>query len=81
MRRASSSNVEFSFPVQFSDGEWVATRSYWKQIAKGEMFGVDAMCKELEFEVLMVHRIESGKVVDGRGIADIGAMRRQLGLE
>jgi len=80
-RRASSSKVEVSFPVEFSDGEWVATRSYWKQTAKGELFGVDATGKELEFEVLMVHRIEEGKVVDARTMADVMAMMSQLGIE
>lgn len=80
-RRAGSSKVEVSFPVEFSDGEWVATRSYWKQTAKGELFGVDATGRELEFEVLMVHRIEDGKVVDARTIADVMAMMSQLGIE
>ena len=80
-RRASSSKAEVSFPVEFSDGEWVATRSYWKQTAKGELFGVDATGKELEFEVLMVHRIEDGKVVDARTMADAMAMQQQLGLD
>ena len=79
-RRASSNSVDVSFPMQFSDGEWVATRSYWKQTANGEMFGVDVTGKQLEFEVLMVHRIEDGKVVDGRSMADVGAMMRQLGI-
>lgn len=80
-QRASTSKLEVSFPVEFSDGEWVATRSYWKQTAKGEMFGLDATGKEIEFEVLMVHRIEDGKVVDARTMSDVGTIMRQLGVE
>lgn len=79
-RRASSSLVQVSFPLQFSDGEWVASRTVWQQTAKGEMFGVDATGKELEFEVLMVHRIANGAVVDGRDFADMRTIQQQLGI-
>lgn len=80
-RRAMSSTVSVSFPLQFSDGEWVATRTDWQEIAKGERFGVDATGKQLEYEALMIHRIENGSVVDGRGFSDILMMRQQLGIQ
>jgi len=80
MRKAMSPDAEVTFPLMISDGEWVAFRSYWKQSFIGEVFGIQADGKYIEFEVLHLDRVVNGKIVEHREFPDLPSMMRQLGM-
>lgn len=79
MRKAMSPDAEVTFPVMFSDGEWVAYRSFWKQSFVGEIFGTQATGKYIEFQALGLDRVVDGKIVEHREFPDTSSMMRQLG--
>jgi predicted ester cyclase len=83
MRRqlnAGLSERKVTFPLQFTDGEWVATRIISSGVHTGPLMGHAPTHKRMEVEVLMFHRIVDGKIVRQQAVADALAAMDQLGV-
>lgn len=68
----------FDFVV--AEGENVATIGHYRGRHDGELMGVPATGKEVDFTVMHVDRVQDGRIVEHRGIGDINAMWAQLGV-
>ena len=83
MRRALNegfSERKISFLLQFTDGEWVASRVMSSGKHTGAFMGVPPTNKYIENEVLMFHRIVDGKIVQQHAQADAPAAMEQMGV-
>lgn len=83
MRRqlnAAFSERTVSFPLQFTGGEWVASRVVSGGVHTGPFMGHAPTGKRMEVEVLMFHRIVDGKIVRQHAVADALAGMEQLGI-
>ncbi len=70
---------EFDFVV--SEGDTVATVGHYRGRHDGELMGMPATGKEVDFTVMHVDRVRGGRIVEHRGIGDINTMWAQLGVE
>ena len=68
----------FDFVV--AEGDTVATIGHYRGRHDGELMGVAATGKEVDFTVMHVDRVQGGCIVEHRGIGDINAMWAQLGV-
>jgi predicted ester cyclase len=83
MRRrlnAGLSERKVTFPLQFTDGEWVASRIISSGVHTGHFMGHAPTHKRMEVEVLMLHQIVDGKIVRQHAVADVLAGMEQLGV-
>ncbi|MCB0030384.1 MAG: ester cyclase [Anaerolineales bacterium] len=80
MLSAAFSDVEASFPLQFCQGDWVATRAVFKQTHTGTFFGIPATNKRIENEVLFLHRVVDGQIIQQYSQADAPGMLAQMGV-
>lgn len=78
--REGFSEIEVTFPLQFSDGEWVASRTILTHVHTGSFMGISPTHKRVEMEILMFHRIVDGKIVQQHSQADVAAGMEQLGI-
>jgi predicted ester cyclase len=69
---------EFDFVV--AEGDTVATIGHYRGRHDGELMGMAATGKEVDFTVMHVDRVQGGRIVEHRGIGDINAMWAQLGV-
>ena len=69
---------EFDFVV--AEGDCVATIGHYRGHHTGELMGVPATGREVDFTVFHVDRVRDGRIVEHRGIGDINAMWAQLGV-
>jgi predicted ester cyclase len=69
-----------TFALQFTDGEWVASRTIFSQIHTGVFMGIPATHRRVEHEVLLLHRIVDGKIVQQHAQADVRAAMEQIGM-
>jgi predicted ester cyclase len=67
--------------VVVAEGDTVATMGRYRGRHDGELMGVPATGKEVDFTVMHVDRLERGRIVEHRGIGDINAMWAQLGTQ
>ena len=70
---------EFDFVV--AEGDTVATIGRYQGRHDGELMGLPATGKEVDFTVMHVDRVRGGRIVEHRGIGDINTMWAQLGVE
>ncbi len=63
-----------------ADGEWVASRVMVSGTHQGSFMGMPATGKHASWEVIQMHRIVNGKIVESYGQADVMGMMQQLGL-
>jgi len=77
---AAFSNVQVEFPLQFCEGDWVATRAIFHRTHTGPFMGQPATNKRVTNEVLFFHRIVDGVIVQQHAQADVVGMMRQLGV-
>jgi predicted ester cyclase len=75
----SDGRHEFDFIV--TEGDTVATMGHYRGHHDGELMGVPATGKEVDFTVMHVDRVQNGHIVEHLGIGDINAMWAQLGVE
>ena len=75
----SDGRHEFDFVV--TEGDTVATMGHYRGHHDGELMGVPATGKAVDFTVMHVDRVQDGRIVEHRGIGDINAMWSQLGVE
>ena len=69
-----------SSTLQFTKGEWVASRSIVSQLHTGVFMGIAPTHKRVEHEVLLLHRVVAGKIVQEHAQADAGAVMAQIGM-
>ena len=69
-----------TFALQFTDGEWVASRIIERRKHTGTFMGIAPTHKYIEIEVLLLHRIVDGKIVQQHSQADVVAHMQQMGV-
>ncbi len=75
---AAFTEVEVDIPLQFCDGEWVATRALFRQTHTGTFMGNQPTNKRVKHEVLFFHRIVDGKIIQQHSQADVVSMMEQM---
>ncbi|MCA9906611.1 MAG: ester cyclase, partial [Anaerolineae bacterium] len=68
------SNRAVTFPLQFADGEWVATRAIHSGIHT-------ETGSRIEYEVLMFNRIVDGVIVQQHSVADLMPILQAMGVQ
>jgi steroid delta-isomerase-like uncharacterized protein len=63
---------------QIAEGDKVVTRLGWKATHKGELMGIPATGKKVEFSMIAIHRIANGKIEEGWVNFDAMGMMQQL---
>lgn len=74
------SERQVTFALQFTDGEWVASRVITNYKHTGMFMGIPPTHKQIEMEILMFHRIVDGKIVQQHSQADVAAGMEQMGV-
>lgn len=74
------SERKVTFALQFTDGEWVASRIMVSQVHTGMFMGITPTHKRGEHEVLLLHRVMAGKIVQEHAQADVRAAMEQIGM-
>lgn len=74
------SERKVTFLLQFTDGEWVASRIMESHKHTGPFMGIPPTHKQIEMEILMFHRIVDGKIVQQHTQADVAAGMEQMGV-
>lgn len=69
----------FDFIV--TEGDTVATIGRYGGHHEGQLMGVAASGKEVDFTVMHVDRVQDGRIVEHRDIGDINTMWTQLGVK
>jgi predicted ester cyclase len=77
---AAFPDMHHTIEQQFADGDWVATCVTVRGTHRGAFMGVAPTGKEISFIVLMMNRIEDGKIVLHYGLPDFMAIFQPLGL-
>ena len=77
---AAFPDLTHAIEQQFADGDWVATCMNVRGTHTGAFMGVAPTGKQISFIVVMMNRIENGKVVLHYGIPDFMAILQPLGL-
>jgi predicted ester cyclase len=75
----SDGRHEFDYVV--AEGDTVATIGHYRGRHDGELMGVSATGREVDFTVMHVDRVRDGRIVEHRGIGDVNTMWAQLGVE
>jgi predicted ester cyclase len=79
MLATAFSDVEVEIPLQFCDGDWVATQAIYHQTHTGSFMGIPPTNKRIKTEVLMFHRVVNGRIVQQHSQANSAEMMRELG--
>jgi predicted ester cyclase len=74
------SERKVTFALQFSDGEWVASRIIVSQLHTGMFMGIPPTHKRVEHEVLLLHQVVAGKIVQEHVQADVRTAMEQIGM-
>lgn len=74
------SERKVTFALQFTEGEWVASRLIENRKHTGMFMGIAPTHKQVEIEVLMLHRIVDGKIVQQYAQADVLGHMQQMGV-
>jgi len=74
------SEPKVTFALQFTEGEWVASRIIDSRKHTGTFMGNPPTNRQIEIEVLMFHRIVDGKIVQQHAQADVIASMQQMGV-
>ena len=69
-----------TFALQFTDGEWVASRTIFSQTHTGMFMGIPPTQRRVEHEVLLLHRIVDGKIGEQHAQADVRPAMDQMGM-
>lgn len=77
---AGFSQRKVIFALQFTEGEWVASRIMASQVHTGMFMDIPPTHKQVEHEVLLMHRVVAGKIVQEHAQADVRAAMEQIGL-
>lgn len=73
------SEAKVTFALQFSEGEWVASRIIDRRKHTGTFMGHPPTNRQIEIEVLLFHRVVDGQIVQQHAQADVMASMQQMG--
>ena len=79
MREAFPDVRTKEFGPALVDGDLEAARVFVTGTHKGELMGVAATDKTVEFESLDIIRVEDGKVAEHWGVTDVASLMQQIG--
>ena len=77
--RAGISDLHIEVEHQFSEGDYVATRTTVRGTHDGELLGTPPTGRRVAFSMLTISRCENGRVVEEWEIADIMGLLTQIG--
>lgn len=79
--RGVFSDLNVSIEDVVASGDTVAVRSVNRGMHSGELLGVPATGRKLEFRACDVHRLENGRIVQTWHLEDYFGIATQLGLK
>lgn len=62
----------------FANGDWVAARLTWSGTNSGELFGQPPTHRFASATEIEIVKIQAGRIVDLRQVADVGSLMAQL---
>jgi predicted ester cyclase len=77
--RDALSGLRVTIDHQFTDGDFVATRSTLTGTHEGELMGTPPTGKDVSFGMLTISRIEGGRIAEEWEIADTVSLLGQVG--
>ena len=77
--RSALADLRVTIDHQFTEGDWVATRSTVRGRHEGELMGTPPTGREVSFNVLTISRCRDGKIEEEWELADTIALMRQVG--
>ena len=76
--RAGFPDLRADIEEVFAVGDWVAARLAWSGTNTGELFGQPPTGASVTITELEIVRVEDGRIVELRQLADIGSLMSQL---
>ena len=77
--RGALADLTVTVDHQFTEGDYVATRSTITGRHEGELMGAPATGKPVEFSCLTISRCHDGKIEEEWELADTATLLRQIG--
>jgi predicted ester cyclase len=77
--RDALAGLNVTIEHQFTEGDWVATRSTVRGRHEGELMGAPPTGREVEFTNLTISRCRDGKIEEEWELADVVGLLRQIG--
>jgi len=77
--RDALAGLNVTIEHQFTEGDWVATRSTIRGRHEGELMGTPPTGREVEFTNLTISRCRDGKIEEEWELADVVGLLRQIG--
>jgi steroid delta-isomerase-like uncharacterized protein len=79
--RAAFPDLRFTIEDMIGEGDKVVTRYYLTGTHHGEFMGIPATGKPVRVDAIWIHRLEDGRIVEGRQWGQFGALGllQQLG--
>lgn len=76
--RAGFPDLRATIDEVFAFGDWVAARLTWSGTNTGVLFGQPATGRHVAATEIEIVRIEGGRIVELRQVADVGSLMAQL---
>jgi predicted ester cyclase len=76
--RAGFPDLKATVDEVFANGDWVAARLTWSGTNTAELFGQPPTNRFAQASEIEIVRIEDGRIVDLRQVADLGSLMAQL---
>lgn len=76
--RAGFPDLKASIDEVFANGDWVAARLTWSGTNTAELSGQPATNRFVQATEIEIVRIEDGRIVELRQVADLGSLMSQL---
>jgi steroid delta-isomerase-like uncharacterized protein len=76
--RDALADLSVTIEHQFTEGDYVATRSTIRGRHAGELMGTPATGREVEFTCLTISRCSDGKIDEEWELVDVGGLMRQV---
>jgi predicted ester cyclase len=77
--RSALADLRVSIEHQFTEGDWVATRSTVRGRHAGELMGAPPTGRDVSFSVLTISRCRDGRIEEEWELADTMALLQQVG--
>ena len=73
-------NISVTIEQQFTEGDYVATRTTFRGRHDGELMGTPPTGREVEFTGLTISRCRDGKIEEEWELVDVTTLLRQVGV-
>jgi predicted ester cyclase len=77
--RSAFSGLRVTIDQQFTEGDYIATRTTIRGTHDGELMGIPPSGKEVEFTGLTISRCEGGRIVEEWELTDTVGLLGQIG--